>query len=195
MFRLKSVCHGVFTPTQEFSIMRSQKYILSINWKKYVQCPRCFISLHYFKQHIRCDQKTQYFLEKSSGRCSSEWALCSSVKTPSKWQKEASQGLDQGSMGICTGSSWVADGLWLPLWSQSCSSIFHFSFTQWTASAHTVCYRSISYTHGHFKGCIGFPYITPPFFLLGLALFSLLTSCLFLFTSCISKRHNKKARS
>lgn len=67
-FWLKSACHGVFTPKQEFSIVHSQIYMAFINQKKCAHCPKHFISLHYFKQHTRCDPETQYFSEKASGR-------------------------------------------------------------------------------------------------------------------------------
>lgn len=125
-------------------LVHSQIYMVFMNWRKYVQCPKCFISLHHFKQHTRCDQKTQYSSEKSSGRRSPERGLCSTVEILSRWPRAATHGLDEGSAGICICSSWAADGLWLPPWSRSCGSIFHFSFTQWTRSAHTVCNRLVS---------------------------------------------------
>lgn len=81
------------------STMNSQMYILFINWKKSVQSLKWFgflffFSLGGFKQQIRCDQKTQCFSEKSSGRCSPEGGLCRSVKILSRRLKAASHGLD-----------------------------------------------------------------------------------------------------
>lgn len=81
-----------------FSTMPSQMYILFINWKKSVQSSKCFgfffFSLRSFKQQTKCDQKTQYFSEKSSGRCSPEGRLCRSVKILSRRPKASSHGLD-----------------------------------------------------------------------------------------------------